>query len=241
MEVTKREIIISIAIIAIMLVFGFSISDSITRSESEQFAKYNKALHITDTDLFKHCMDTNSGYAFVYGDLVALDPVTFEEIGGNYYHVKKVKEKYRMHTRTVTKTKTVNGKTQTYTEIETYWSWDEVKTWREQCKTVSFCGVEFSSNRFDSPYATYIDTIREDSNTRYKYYGAPITTTGTVFTELKDGTINESNHLYMNTLPEELQKSLTQSSVSGFWVGWIVLIIVVVVGFYSMENYWLER
>lgn len=83
MEVTKREIIISIAIIAIMLVLGFSISDSITRSETEQFAKYNKALHITETDLFKHCMDTNFGYAFVYGDLVALDPVTFEEIGVN--------------------------------------------------------------------------------------------------------------------------------------------------------------
>lgn len=241
MEVTKREIIISVAIVSILLVLGFSISDRIVTSENESFSKYNKALHIDNTELFRHCMDTNSGYGFVYGDLIALDPVTFEEIGGRYSHVKKVREEYRMHTRTVTKTRTVNGKTQTYTEVETYWTWDEIKTWRKECEKVSFCGVEFNRSQFQLPYATHIKTIKESSHVRYAYYGAPIQVTGTIFTELKDGTIDKYNNFYTNKLPEDVQKLMTTSGIPVFWGFWVVLMIVAVIGFYSLENYWLER
>ena len=119
-SISKREILISIAIIAIMLVFGFMIHGAIDESLMLKHQEYNLALQIDNNkDMFEYGMQTNVGNAYVYGTLKCLDPVTFEEIGGQYSAVEKIKERYTMHTRTVTKTRTVNGKTQTYTEIET--------------------------------------------------------------------------------------------------------------------------
>ena len=46
MEITKREIIASIAIIAVMLTIGFIISGKITEHQIEKNAEYQKAVHI---------------------------------------------------------------------------------------------------------------------------------------------------------------------------------------------------
>ena len=123
--------IVSIAIVAILLAVGFFISDKITDWENDQNAEYQKAIHIDDTELFQYGIRTNVGNAFVYGDLKAVDPVTFKEIGGAYMWVEKTEEHYNRHTRTVTRTRTVNGKTQTYTDTEVYYSWDYYDSWKK--------------------------------------------------------------------------------------------------------------
>lgn len=240
MNITKREILLSIAIIAILLVLGLSISDRIAYSENENFAEYQKALHINNKDLFVHCMETNFGNAFVYGDLIAVDPVSYDEIDGQYSYIKKVKEEYTRHTRTVTKTKTVNGKTQKYTTTEVYWSWDVVKTEDKKCSMINFCGVDFDSNKFVLPISNYITTINKSSNIRYKYYGTDIKHTGTIYTELKDNTILDNNRFYNNTTTDEALQLLTQSNIVVFWIFWIILTISFVIGFYYLENKWLE-
>ena len=122
MEITKREIIVSFAIVSVMLVVGFFISGNITESQNDKNMEYNKAVKINDSQLFKYGMDTNVGNAFVYGDLQAIDTVTFDEIGGEYLHVKKIKERYERHERKVTKTDS-EGKKQT--KIEVYYEWEE--------------------------------------------------------------------------------------------------------------------
>ena len=125
MEITKREVFASIAIVAVMFVLGFVIGDKIQDRQNDVNAEYQKAVQIeNNTELFQYGMSTNVGNAFVYGDLKAIDTVSFEEIGGEYLYVEKVEEHYNRHTRTVTKTRTVNGKTQTYTTTEVYYSWD---------------------------------------------------------------------------------------------------------------------
>ena len=115
MEITKREIIVSFAIVSVMLVVGFFISGNITESQNDKNMEYNKAVKINDPQLFKYGMDTNVGNAFVYGDLKAVDVVSFEEIEGEYIYVEKVKERYEKHEREVTKTDSEGNK---YTEIE---------------------------------------------------------------------------------------------------------------------------
>lgn len=93
-EITKREIIASISIIAVMFLIGVLISSKISDWQINQNDKYNKAVKIESTDLFQYGMETNVGNAFVYGELKAVDTVTYPEIGGKYIYVKKVKEKY---------------------------------------------------------------------------------------------------------------------------------------------------
>lgn len=41
--------------------------------------------------MFQYGKDTNVGNAFVYGDLKAVDTVTYPEIGGEYMYVEKSK------------------------------------------------------------------------------------------------------------------------------------------------------
>ena len=155
MEITKREILVSISIVAVMIAVGFLISGKISEHEMDKNEKYNKAVKINSQELFRHGMDTNVGNAFVYGDLKAVDSVTYPELGGEYMYVKKVKEIYTQHTRTVT---TVDGNGRTHTTTQTYWSWDAVSSEDIKCKEITFCGVKFPSNKVALPSEKYINT-----------------------------------------------------------------------------------
>ena len=236
--ITKREVIASFVIIAFMMIVGFFISDNITDWQNEQNAKYQKALHIENNkDMFQYGMDTNVGNAFVYGDLTALDPVSYDEIDGEYMYIEKVKEQYTKHTRRVSYT--VDGKTRYRTE--TYWTWDWVGSEDKKCKNINFCGVTFNSNKIDMPSQHLIDTIKESSHIRYKYYGISTSHTGTIFTKLADGSISDNTKFYENESIDDVLKDKTTGGWNIiFWVVWIILTGILVFGFYYLDNLWLN-
>lgn len=240
-EITKREILASISIIAVMILFGILISSKISEHQMDKNEVYNKAVKIESQEMFQYGMDTNVGNAFVYGDLKAVDTVTYPEIGGEYMYVEKVKERYTKHTRRVAHTRTVNGKSKTYYTTETYWTWDRVGSEDIKCKEVSFCGVNFTSNKIDLPGTDYIDTIKKSSHVRCKYYGVGTEYKGTIFTDLRDKTISDNTNFYKNMSIEEAVKHLESGGGEIiFWVFWIILIIFCVFGFYYLDNKWLE-
>ena len=238
-EITVREIIASISITAIMILFGVLIHGGISEYQMDKNEIYNKAVKIESKDLFQYGMDTNVGNAFVYGELKAVDTVTYPEIGGEYMYVEKVKERYTRHTRTVTYTDS-NGKTKTKTEV--YWTWDRVSSEDKNCKELSFCDVIFDSNRIDIPGAGYITTIKESSHVRYKYYGTGTKFTGTVFADLRDKTIPNRTNFYNDMNIEETHRYLETGIgvLILFWFFWIILTACCIVGFYYLDNRWLE-
>ena len=186
MEITKREILVSISIVAVMIAVGFLISGKISEHEMDKNEKYNKAVKINSQELFRHGMDTSVGDAFVYGDLQAVDTVSYPELDGEYMYVEKVKEIYTQHTRTVT---TVDGNGNTHTTTQTYWSWDAVSSEDIKCKEITFCGVKFPSNKVALPSKKYINTVNESYYVRYNYYGIGTSYTGTIYTKLMNGTM----------------------------------------------------
>ncbi len=237
-EITKREILASIVIIAVMFILGFSISNKIAANEADANAEYQKAIHIDDTDMFKYGMETSVGNAFVYGNLEAVDSVTFDEIDGEYLYIEKTEEHYNRHTRTVTKTDS-NGKK--YTEEEVYYTWDYYDSWEKSVDNVSFCGVEFSKDKIDMPSSHYIITIKESRKVRYVYYGIDTKYTGTIYTKLKDNTISDNSRFFKDTNIEDALNICTSGGATIiFWVVWIILIGIVVFGFYYLKNEWLE-
>ena len=121
-EITKREILASISIIAVMLLIGVLITSKISEYQIDKNEIYNKALKIESQELFQYGMDTNAGNAFVYGDLLAADTVSYPEIPGQYIYIEKTKEEYTMHTRRVRHS---NGETTWYT-TETYWTYASI-------------------------------------------------------------------------------------------------------------------
>lgn len=234
MEITKREIIASISIIALMLIFGVILSGKISEGIMDSNEKYNKAIKIEDEELFKYGMSTNIGNAFVYGDLEIIDPVTYPEIGGEYSYVEKVKERYTMHTRRVKV-----GKTYT---TQTYWTWDRVGSEDIKSQKAIFLGVKFDYSKFKTLDNSYITTIKESSRIRYKYYGSPIKATGTIFTSLQDNSIDNNIKLYENKNIEETYEYLQEGFglMFLFWILWLSLTSTCVYGFYYLDNNWLN-
>jgi len=240
-EITKREIIASISIFAIMMLIGIVIAGKISDYQLDKNEIYNKAIKIESQDLFEYGMRTDVGNAFVYGELKTIDAVTYPEIGRGYMYIEKVKERYTMHTRKVPHTTTVNGKTSTYYTTEVYWTWDRVNSEDKHCKEVSFLEVIFDSKKIKTPSADYIETIQESSHVRYKYYGTGLKFTGTIFTELKNGTISDNTSFYNNkNLAETVEYLETDISTVIFWLTWLILTCFCIYGFYYIDNEWLE-
>lgn len=236
-EITIREILASVSIVAVMILIGVLISSKISEHQMDENEIYNKAVKIESSDLFKYGMETNIGNAFVYGNLQAVDTVTYPEISGEYMYIEKVKERYTKHTRTVTRT--VNSKTQTRTE--TYWTWDVVGREDKRCKEISFCGIVFGSEKFIIPSAEYVETVKESLYVRYKYYATHTSFKGTIFTDLRNNTISDKTKFYADmTIDETVEKLESGIGIVIFWFVWIVLTVVCVYGFYRLDNDWLE-
>ena len=238
--ITKREILASVTIIAVLLGIGFWIADRISDKIADRNEKYNKAIKIEEKEIFAYGMKTDIGNAFVYGTLEAVDLVSYPEIKKEYMCVRKITEKYTKHTRTVT---TTDSKGKTRTRTETYWTWDEVDSETKHSKELEFCGTTFPYKKIKVPDPEYIDTISIGYHLRDVYYGTGIKHKGTIFTKLKNGTIEDGSSFYENEKAREACERLTRNGkwyLAGFWVIWGALIAACVTGFCYLENKWLE-
>lgn len=238
MEITKREILFSVIIVLVLLCVGLLISGAINTALLDKYQEYDKALQIdNDVELFQYGMRTNVGRAFVYGEVAVVDPVTYPEIGGEYSHVKKVKERYTMHTRTVTYT---DGEGHTHTRTETYWTWDEVSSTSIHSDYITFLDVEFDYGTIGFEADDYVDTIRESSDIRYKYYATPVSCEGTVYGTLTDNTIQEAEFHREQNIETTINGLESKWQLILFWIVWVLIMIGSVFGFYYIDNRWLE-
>ncbi len=237
MKITKREVIASGAFIYFMIIFGLFISRGIQERLLEQQQVYDTAVKIDDEEQFRYGMRTNIGYAFVYGELETLDPVTFSEIGGEYSYIKREEQKYTMHTRTVTEMYTgSDGETHTRIKTETYWTWDTVRTERKTATQIAFLNVEFAYSQIPFPSAHQIAIVDTGFHKRNVYYATSANFTGTLFTVLKENTIMETSFYNNLTITETIDSLETGFEIICFWVFWVILTVALILGYYYVKN-----
>lgn len=140
----------------------------------------------------------------------------------------------------VTKTKTVNGKTQTYTEVETYWTWDEINRDHVHVSTITFLDSEFPYGTINYFPEHYIDTLDAGYHLRDVYYGSALSYEGTLYANLADNTIAETSFYCEKTIDETIEYLETEWQLVLFWIFWIALTGFAVYGFYYIDNRWLE-
>lgn len=247
-EITKREILASISIIAVMILIGVLISSKISEHQMDRNEIYNKAVKIENADLFQYGMDTNVGNAFVYGDLKAIDTVTYPEIDGEYIYIEKIEKRYERHERVVTKEDSEGNK---YTEIEVYYEWDTEDIDSLNANKVEFCGITFPIQKIDLPSSSYIETIYgnrvyswksgEYVKVKFEYYGVGTKFTGTIFTDLRNKTITDNTNFYNDmNIEETVERLQAGGGEIIFWIFWILLTGGCVFGFFYIDNKWLE-
>lgn len=241
MEIKKREVIASVVIISLMLVIGFAISEKIRQSLLENYQIYDTAVRIDDKELFEYGMKTNVGYAFAYGELKTLDPVSYSEVSGNYSYIKKEEQEYIKHYRYVEEEyKDSNGNKHTRTKKEEYWTWDTMRTESKTATKISFLDVEFAYEKIPFPSSHHIETVKTGYHKRNVYYGTESDFQGTIFTSLKENTIHNTKFYENQTIAETIESLETGVEIVIFWILWILLIIGLVIGFYYLENKWLD-
>ena len=241
MEIKKREIIFSFAIIAVMIIIGLFISGKIRQNLLEDYQKYDTAVQIESEEVFRYGMKTNIGNAFVYGDLKALDPVSFPEIKGEYSYIKKEEQEYTMHERLVTRPYTdSNGNTHTETEIEYYWTWDTVRTEKKHSTKISFLNVEFEYEKIPFPASHEIKILDTGIDKRNVYSGTKKDFTGTIFSNLKEATVNQTSFYPDKNISETIEYLESRHEIIIFWIIWILIIVLIVVGFLYLDNRWLD-
>lgn len=229
---------------------GFGISGLISDYIQSNNEKYTTAVQIEDQEEFNYAMKTSFGNALVYGELKAVTPVTYPELGGKYLYVRKVEERYRRHTRQVKHTRTVNGKTETYYTTEVYYSWDYSGCDSIQSDFVYFLGEKFEIKKFNLPYGQR--TQLEDgtmyhvpyANIRYYYETIPCSFNTTIFANLNGGDIGNNIEMFINETPKSVVENKTSSEdipVIIFWVIWIGCQMVVVVYFVKSDCYWFDN
>lgn len=250
MRVKKREILFSVIIVLVMIFIGIFVSDAILQGAVSKSESYRTATIIESADQFYYGMDTNFGNALVYGEVSSNSSVTYDEIGGGFIYIEKNKEEYTMHTRTVTKTDS-NGKE--HTETEVYYTWDYVWSDRRHVEEITFHGRTFPYESIELPVERLnLDSVGVDNSLNYIYDGSDdryyynvvlMPMTGTIYTSLYDGTINDSSALFLDMTPEQvidhMEKNETIYTV-GFWVIWVLLSSGAVCAFLYLENKWLD-
>lgn len=246
MEIKKREVLFSAIIVLVMIAVGFLISGAITEHMQREAEKYTTAVRIEDATQFTYGMKTDVGNALVYGELQAKEPVTDPALEEEYLTIRKVREEYTMHTRTVTYTDS-NGKTRT--KKETYWTWDYAGSWDQGSEMVMFLGCEFETERLHLPEGDSIRTkdgstyLYERTYIRYYFTGLPSPFDATIHADLREGGIGDGVEVFMNRTPEEVvedQLNGQKIAVIIFWVVWLLLTGRSVLGFLYLENRWLD-
>lgn len=242
-DLTLRELVFSVLIVGVMVLVGFFVSEVIERKVNDSNLRYNQAVALLTNDEFKHALDTDVGYVFGNGRLVADSPVKNKHLEGEYLSVYVEHQQYRKHTRRVAYTVTDSkGRTHTRYRTETYWSWDTMSRSSDHSPTVTYCGVKFPYNKFGYDWMGS-DTTRHSTgfHARDVVTVVPKTFIASVFGEAKSKTL-VGNGLPLSPMSiEKYRKYLTTShALSLFWIIWGVVIVFALVGFYVVENDWLE-
>lgn len=240
-EITVREAVFSVAILFLMLMIGFFLSEKIASSLDEQNQEYYQAVKIEeDAEVFQYGMRTNIGKAFVSGVLEAVAPVTYPELGGKYASVKKVKEKYTEHWKTVDDYDEDGNKIGSHKE--SYWTWDVVGREEIHCESIRFLDVDFDYGKIPFPDSYYLETIKESSDTRFKYYAVDTSYQGAIYADLRDKTISEAVFVEGCNAREAEERLVSsgKGALIAFWIFWIALTGGAIYGFYYFDNKWLE-
>ncbi|MBP3463814.1 MAG: hypothetical protein J6K45_04975 [Clostridia bacterium] len=242
-EITRREILVVIAITFMLIGIGVLISGAIKNGIDEKNEHYYKALKIrNDEEMFKYAIKTNVGYTFAEGKVQAIDGVSIDDIEGKYFYIKKVKEEYTRHERQVEHEEKIGNETYTYYTTEEYWTWDYAGQEEFNTKKFKFLDEEFEYGAITFSNEEYKDTKPINSNLRYKYYIIPSEFEGTLFTYINNNTINQSNFFINNTIDRIIESKEKESDIycGVFWGIWIIFIFFIDFGYVYLENNYLE-
>ena len=258
MTVTKREVILSISMFLILTAIAIAITLSVVDNTKAQNEVYHKALKLSDEVAIQHAKDTAAGLAFIEVELRPVDNevVSFPDLVNSYQYVQQIYERYVQKTRTVTYTDG-NGKTKTRTE--TYWVWDVIDRTSKEVTAVKLndmqllsTDISVSSSRLSLNSSTCRvscrnDYVYEGNNKRYSYRVIEFNKLYSAFVNFEGGDVKPYQGRTISLSSYSLSQLYDDYTSRGYlwlilvWFLWAALTAGSIVGFYYLENHWLNK
>lgn len=256
-EITVREVLVSIAIFLLLSGIGCLIYGNIYNKDKVKEYETAQIIH-DDKGKLDYLVNTKFGNVIAYSTFKTDDKnaVTFEEIDSKYSFIKRVKQKYTMHTRTVC---SGSGKTKTC-RTETYWTWDNIDIDRKYAKNIDLMGYSFEGKKLLNQISN--DSLKlskkiykgkykkinskyvyESSHTRYYYEYIPINFKASIFSNTRDKEVFKDYTLFYKQTPEQAIKSIKTDNDATkicFIVIWISIMGASICGYVKLDNDYLE-
>lgn len=169
----NKKLLLSLGVVAgavLLVSIGVWIESMIIDGAEQKARMYQTSIQTKSEKEFNYAIDTKQGRILAEVTVKSVDLVKFDEMNKEFVKVKKTKERYTRHERTVCETKyrtetrartvydSVNKTydTETYTEDvpyeecyqETYYTWDQIDSWEKSAKKVDMMGREYSIDLF---------------------------------------------------------------------------------------------
>lgn len=270
MEITKREILVSIIIFFLLIGLGLIIHNFIIEKNILSIEKFNKALKIdNNAELFNYSIDTEVGNILAYGTFTAIDKVSIKELKNEYMYIEKVKQRYTRHSRQVCST---DSKGNTKCRTEYYYSWDDISSEDYTSKKIMFLGRKFNYSTFYG-YSTYrlslsnnvVDEYKNNVNGNYLYEEKPsfwgssegdiryyyvvgnISFNGTIFAKCGNKNIiaekGNKIEIHSSNLSETIENKKNKGTIISvlYWIFWLILTGFAIYGYMYLDNNYLEN
>lgn len=133
--------------------------------------------------------------------------------------------------------------TETYYTTEEYWTWDYAGEEDFHIDRFKYLGQEFKYGEIKFNNIEYKETINESYYVRYVYYVIPSEFYGSLFTYIKNNTIND-NQFYENKSIEDVisqKEDEPQKYIIIFWTLWIIVVIIIIVMYVCLKKQMLKR
>lgn len=169
----NKKLLLSLGVVAgavFLFSIGVWIEGKIVDGAEQKARMYQTSIQTKSEKEFNYAIDTKQGRILAEVTVKSVDLVKFDEMNKEFVKVKKTKERYTRHERTVcetkyrteTRTRTVYDSvnktydTETYTEEvpyeechqETYYTWDQIDRWEKSAKEVDMMGRKYLIDRF---------------------------------------------------------------------------------------------
>ena len=268
MRITKREILFSIIIVFLMASIGMLIHSVIQESITKDSEKIFMAAKIEEPDMFNYSLQTSIGNALVYGTITAAEPVSVPEIKGEYFSITRVTERYTKHIETETYTDS-SGKRKTREVVKYSWDYYDSDEYysesfyfmgnkfnnridglpEEGIYNLEEVVSEEWKNDVHGGYIYKDGYLFKSVGDKREYYIVTnMEMDGTLKVNLVDNSIknfyggeNIKFH-YNKSIEEVVDEAKNRGTISTivFVSIWSILAFAAVIGFYYIDNRWLE-
>lgn len=251
-NVTWRTIVRTILVmsISLLLSYGFiELTTICTNSIMARNERFNNMVKVIDEDTLNYCINSQVDEFLIRGTAKADNPVTLEELTGEYSYIRRTKYHYESHTETYTVTVSDgNGKSHIETKTRIVWDWENKGSDKWSTNTVTLLNKTFTFNntshssrtiRYKDYAAKETSTWKDnhyyytDDNTRYEYEVIPLEYT-TAF--ISDYNLN----MKQGFLSREIEDIIKPQSIVGIRIFFFILSIASLIAGIVFLIFWEE-